>query len=62
MSTDYEIKLIKADGTTGMFHVMSSQSDADARKKALALFTRSFERYEIWRGAVCMQRGSREDE
>lgn len=52
MSTDrdYEIRFLKADGTTSLMFVTSCASDEHARETAERMMKDEFSGYEIWRG------------
>ena len=47
---DYEIRFLKADGTTALVFVTSCVSDEHARDTAKSLMRSEFAGFEIWRG------------
>lgn len=49
---DYEIRFLKADGSTSLVFVTRCASDEDAQETAERMLTDDFFGYEIWRGHV----------
>jgi len=51
---DYEIRFLKADGTTSLVFVTSAASDTHARESAERMMNDTFAGFEIWRGQSCV--------
>ncbi len=47
---DYEIRFLKADGTTALVFVTSCAGDEHARETALRMMRDGFARFEVWHG------------
>jgi hypothetical protein len=47
---DYEIRFLKADGSTSLVFVTSCASDEHARETAQRMMKAEFASFEIWRG------------
>lgn len=54
---DYEIRFLKADGTTSLVFVTSAASDNHARETAQRMMKNGFASFEIWRGQTCVAKG-----
>ena len=52
LDRDYEIRFLKADGTTSLIFVTSCASDEHARETAERMMKDGFARFEIWRGTA----------
>jgi hypothetical protein len=54
---DYEIRFLKADGTTSLVFVTSCASDEHARETAGRMMKQEFAGFEVWRGQACVAKG-----
>jgi len=57
LDRDYEIRFLKADGSTSLVFVTSCASDAQARETAQRMMKDGFARFEIWRGPARVAHG-----
>jgi hypothetical protein len=48
--TDYEIRLLKADGTLSIIMAITALGDVDAKVQAIAMLKDGITRAELWRG------------